>query len=184
MSPEQPTDNIQIKKPTSRLLRYKQHILAALLDTRLIINSFIIVSSLMTLLTTHAFSLVYNQIITTIYGGLILFFYWTTRHDNNSVLFWHQLLHWFGMLITCIILTAVTSSELINSYQAGQFLSVLLGFSLFLSGVYGDTSFIISGLYVLSLNFTRVTFSSYLLKFTALLQPVFYCYFSLSLSSP
>ncbi len=159
MSTEQPIENTQIKKTNSRISQYKQHTLAAFLEARFTINSFIIFSSLIGLMTTHVFSLSYNQILTAIYSGLLLLFYWAKRHDDDTVLFWHQVLHWAGMLIACIILTANVTSELINSPQAGQLLSVLLGFSLFLSGVYGDTSFMLSGLYVLSLNFIRVSFS-------------------------
>ena len=81
--------------------------------------------------------------------GLTLWLYWYifyNQQQEQNITIWHQLLHWCGTLITVYALSLFVSSGIIAANQAGVITLMILSFSLFLSGVYTDTVFILLGI--------------------------------------
>ena len=148
-------ENIEVQtinqniKPAHKV---KQKIVNRLTAPHFIINSIIIITALTGLGFKGAPYFIYNQIMSLLYGASAIFFYWSTREHDNSILFWHQTLHWIGLMIITFILSMYIRSGIITSSQAGLTLLLFLAFSLFLSGLYGHISFMLSGLYIMTLT--------------------------------
>jgi hypothetical protein len=162
MSIENTEDESNIEKTHITTHATHTQTLRRLINIQFIINSIIITTALIGLAFKGPSYFTYNQIMSVFYGSLSLGYYWSKRHNDDSLLFYHQTLHWIGLLIASYILSLYVKSELINDSQAGLVLLLILAFALFLSGLYGEISFMFTGLYIMSLAFITISFSSHL----------------------
>jgi len=91
----------------------------------------------------------FTQMLSITVCSLVLWLYWYIYHNHqldHGITIWHQLLHWCGTLISIYSLSLLVSSGMIAANQAGVVTLMILSFSLFLSGVYTDTIFILLGI--------------------------------------
>ena len=92
---------------------------------------------------------IFSQIMAGCYATLSLWLFWYLHRGEHKVhgsTIWHQLLHWLGLLLTVYITSIFVSTGVMASLQAGLMTLTLLALTVFLTGVYTDTSFILIGI--------------------------------------
>lgn len=92
---------------------------------------------------------VFSQIMAGLYAILSLWLFWYLHRGEHKVhtsTLWHQLLHWIGLLLAVYITSIFVSTGVMASLQAGLMTLTLLALTIFLAGVYTDTSFIFIGI--------------------------------------
>ena len=92
---------------------------------------------------------VFSQIMAGCYAILSLWLFWYLNRGEHKVhgsTIWHQLLHWLGLLLAVYITSIFVSTGVMASVQAGLMTLTLLALTVFLTGVYTDTSFMLIGI--------------------------------------
>jgi len=92
---------------------------------------------------------VYSQIMSGLYAILSLWLFWYLHRGEHKIhgsTIWHQLLHWVGLLLAVYITSVFVTAGVMASVQAGLMTLTLLALTIFLSGVYTDTSFMLIGI--------------------------------------
>lgn len=92
---------------------------------------------------------VFSQIMAGLYAVLSLWLFWYLHRGEHKVhgsTIWHQLLHWLGLLLAVYITSIFVSTGVMASVQAGLMTLTLLALTIFLAGVYTDTSFMLIGI--------------------------------------
>ena len=59
---------------------------------------------------------------------------------------WHEIWHWFGLLLAVFLLSKLVDMGFINQLQAGIQVLLLLALATFLAGVYIESTFIVVGI--------------------------------------
>lgn len=91
----------------------------------------------------------YSRIMAVIYALLSLWLFWYLhrgKHMIHGSTIWHQMLHWLGLLLAVYLTSIFVSTGVMGSTQAGLVTLVLLALTIFLAGVYTDTSFMLIGI--------------------------------------
>ena len=91
----------------------------------------------------------YSQIMAALYAMLSLWLFWYLHRGQHKVhgsTIWHQMLHWLGLLLVVYLTSIFVSTGVMGSTQAGLVTLTLLALTIFLAGVYTDTSFMLIGI--------------------------------------
>lgn len=102
----------------------------------------------------------YWRIITVLFGLLALGLSWYLRKNNQSfslALIWHEVLHWFFLIISMLIISVFVHVGIMGRMAASLAVLTLLSQSVFLAGIYIETTFLFIGL-VLALFTVCVAF--------------------------
>ena len=84
-----------------------------------------------------------------IYAILALWLSWYVKRQQQKVtpvLFWHEVLHWVGLICAIFLVSYLVHLGTISRFVAGVFQLILLSLAVFLAGVYIETTFIVIGL--------------------------------------
>lgn len=111
------------------------------------------------LLKVHAASyLVYTTLLGLLY---LLSAITLTQYTNDDPLFgplfWTQLLHWFGYLLSLYVVMMLMTLGTFTSTQAGLTNTLLLGLAAYLHGIYHDIAFIFLGLILIICALSMIT---------------------------
>jgi len=91
----------------------------------------------------------YSKIMAFLYAVLGLGLYGYLRRGEHAIhgsTLWHQLLHWLGLLLTIYITSIFVRTGVMANVQAGLMTLTLLSLTIFLAGVYTDSSFMLIGI--------------------------------------
>jgi len=91
----------------------------------------------------------YSRIMAVTYAALSIWLFWYLNRGEHKVhtsTIWHQILHWIGLLLTVYLISIFVSTGVMGSTQAGLVTLTVLALTIFLAGVYTDTSFILIGI--------------------------------------
>lgn len=91
----------------------------------------------------------YSRVMALLYASLSIWLFWYLNRGNHKLTtstLWHQLLHWFGLLIASYLVSIFVNTGLMGSLQAGFVTLTLLALTIFLAGVYSNFSFMLIGL--------------------------------------
>ncbi len=91
----------------------------------------------------------YWRAITPIYGLLCLFTSWYLRKKNQvitSIKLWHEVLHWVGLFGGVVLISSFVDRGIMSRFAAGVSILTLLGFSVYIAGIYIERSFIVIGI--------------------------------------
>lgn len=92
---------------------------------------------------------IYWRTMTPIYALLCIGLSLYLRHmklSDTLVTVWHEIWHWFGLLLAVFVLSKLVDMGFMNHLQAGVQVLLLLALATFLAGVYIDSTFIITGI--------------------------------------
>ncbi len=91
---------------------------------------------------------IYSCAMAFAYAILSVGLFWYLNHQNKSyyITFWHQILHWLGLGIALYLTAIFIRTGLMTHMQAGLATLVLLALTVFVMGVYTDSSFMLIGL--------------------------------------
>jgi len=92
---------------------------------------------------------IYSRIMAGLYAILSLWLFWYLHRGQHKVhgsTIWHQMLHWLGLLLAVYLTSIFVSTGVMGSTQAGLVTLTLLSLTIFLAGVYTDTSFMLIGI--------------------------------------
>ena len=90
----------------------------------------------------------YWRLITPIYALLSLWMSWYL-HPKDEFTFseiWHEMLHWFGLILAIYLLSKFVSIGLVGRFEAGLMALSMLALTTFLAGIYIEVTFIFIGL--------------------------------------
>ncbi len=91
---------------------------------------------------------VYSRIMALSYAILSIWLFWYCHrgeHKIHTSTFWHQLLHWLGLMLAIYITSLFVDSGVMGSVQAGLVTLILLALAVFLAGVYTSAAFMFIG---------------------------------------
>src|SRR3972149_3450015 len=91
----------------------------------------------------------YWIVVSVLYVFSSLFLSWYLRHKEEShavALIWHEIFHWFGLLLSVYLVTELVRIGMLNRFAASLVVVTLLGLSTFLAGVYIEKTFLLIGL--------------------------------------
>lgn len=91
----------------------------------------------------------YSRIMAVLYAILSLWLFWYLHRGEHKVhasTIWHQMLHWLGLLLAVYLTSIFVSTGVMGTTQAGLVTLTLLALTIFLAGVYTDTSFMLIGI--------------------------------------
>ncbi|MEX0962207.1 MAG: hypothetical protein WDZ28_05070 [Simkaniaceae bacterium] len=91
----------------------------------------------------------YWRIMVPVFALICLFFSWYLRREKESVSLvkvWHEILHWIGLMLAVLLVSVFVSHGIMSRFGASLQVLTLLSFSLFLAGVYIETSFMPIGI--------------------------------------
>lgn len=115
----------------------------------------------------------YSQVMAVSYAGMSIWLFWYLHRGEQSVsgsTIWHQLLHWVGLLLAVYITSIFVSTGVMASVQAGLMTLTLLALTIFLAGVYTDSSFLLIGVALAVFAAGAALIQAYL---SALMIPIF-----------
>ena len=107
-----------------------------------------------------------------LYALLSLWLFWYLHRGEHKVhggTIWHQLLHWLGLLLAVYITSIFVRTGVMASLQAGLMTLTLLALTIFLAGIYTDTSFMLIGITLAIFAASAALLQAYL---SALMIPV------------
>lgn len=78
----------------------------------------------------------YSRIMALLYAALSVGLFLVSNRQHVFATFWHQMLHWLGLLLAILVLMIYVRTGVISTLQAGLVTLLLLGFSIFLAGIY------------------------------------------------
>lgn len=84
-----------------------------------------------------------------VFAGLALWLSWYLRRKSESyslLSLWHELLHWLGFIGAIFLLSFFVNQGLVGRFEASLFALTLTGLSVFLAGVYIETTFLFVGI--------------------------------------
>lgn len=84
-----------------------------------------------------------------VYAVLALWLSWYVRKKVSKITpitLWHELFHWAGLIAAVFMVSFFVEHGIISRFVAGLFDLTLLAFSLFLAGIYIETTFIFIGI--------------------------------------
>jgi len=91
----------------------------------------------------------YSRIMAGLYAILSLWLFWYLHRGEHKIhgsTIWHQMLHWLGLLLAVYLTSIFVSTGIMGTTQAGLVTLTLLALTIFLAGVYTDTSFMLIGI--------------------------------------
>lgn len=92
---------------------------------------------------------VYSQVMALLYALLSLWLYWYLHRGQSReqlrTTFWHQLLHWFALLMSIYLIAVFVHTGILAANQAGLVTLTLLALTIFTAGLYVDISFVVIG---------------------------------------
>ena len=154
---------------------------------RLIVSFILLALSLVGLIVTMAKiakAWDYWRIMVPIFAVVCLWLSWYLRRDAQKPLrfmhtIWQELLHWLGLLVAVYIIMLFVKSGIMGHVEAGLMVITLLAFSLFVSGVYVESSFIWISmvLAIFAVGSTYVTAYLYVIVIPAILIAALLIYF-------
>lgn len=107
----------------------------------------------------------YLWIISIVFAGLCLGLSWYLRHHDQKLgwsTIWHELFHWFGMVIAIFLVSRFVSIGIVGRFEAALMVMTLLSFSTFLAGVYIDLTFVVIGIVLGLFTFSSAYLAEYL----------------------
>ena len=90
----------------------------------------------------------YWRIATVVFALLALWLSWYLRkhqHSLSPVKLWHEVLHWVCLLATVLIMSILVKIGMIGRFEASLCILTLLAQSVFLAGIYIETTFLFVG---------------------------------------
>jgi len=91
----------------------------------------------------------YWRIATLIFALLALWLSWYLRRKQQSlspVKLWHEVLHWIGLMVTVLMVSVFVKIGIIGRFEASLCILALLAQSVFLAGIYIETTFLFVGI--------------------------------------
>ena len=91
----------------------------------------------------------YWRVATPIFALLALWLSWYLRKNQHSlspVKLWHELLHWVCLIATVLIISILVKIGIIGRFEASLCVLTLLAQSVFLAGIYIETTFLFVGI--------------------------------------
>lgn len=90
----------------------------------------------------------YWRIITPVYALISLLMSWYLRKNEKFSFseLWHELLHWFGLILAIYLLSKFVSIGVMGRFEAGLVALSMLALTTFLAGIYIEVTFIFIGL--------------------------------------
>lgn len=143
--------------------------------TRLIICGIMLLMALLSafLMDVHSKGYwVYSQILCLVYAVLSLFLYWQNNrgdHRHRRTSFWHQILHWLGLLAVLYIIDLFVRAGIVGNTSAGVITMLLLAYTLYSVGLYSDFLLIFIGIALAAVAVCYALIQSYL---TLIMVPV------------
>jgi len=90
----------------------------------------------------------YWRIMVPIYALLCLFLSWYLRkrkHAVSPVTVWHELVQWAGLALSVYLVSIFVKIGLLGRFEAGLVVLTLLSLTIFIAGIYVETTFILIG---------------------------------------
>ena len=118
---------------------------------RFIVSLLLLILGFLGLIVTDVFKdggWLYWRIITPVYALLSLWMSWYLR-DKEDFSFsdlWHEILHWFGLILAIYLLSKFVSIGVMGRFEAGLVALSMLALTTFLAGIYIEVTFIFIGL--------------------------------------
>lgn len=75
-----------------------------------------------------------------------LSWYVSRSHKVEKSVVWHEILHWFALLMAVYIVASIVRNGVVSELVGALFVLILLALTLFLAGVYFDSMFLIIGI--------------------------------------
>ncbi len=91
----------------------------------------------------------YWKWIVPVYAILALWLSWYVKRETNVVspiTLWYELIHWAGLILAIFLVSSFVSLGSVSRFTAGLFDLTLLGFGVFLAGVYIERTFLFVGI--------------------------------------
>lgn len=108
---------------------------------------------------------VFTCIMAAIDAVLCIWLVWyVKRHDGTSFPgnLWHMILHWIGLLAILYLITAFVSRGTLDVTEAGLIALMVLALTLYLAGIYTDTTFMLIGITLAILAAGTILVKAYL----------------------
>lgn len=84
-----------------------------------------------------------------VFACLCLFLSWYLRHKQrvmSATTIWHEVVQWFGLVLTVYLISVFVKIGLIGRFQAGLVVLVLLALNIFITGIYVESTFFVIGI--------------------------------------
>ncbi len=118
---------------------------------RFVVSLFLLILGFLGLIATDIFQdggWLYWRLITPVYAFASLWMSWYLREKEGFSFsdLWHEILHWFGLVLALYLLSKFVSIGLIGRFEAGLVALAMLALTTFLAGIYIEATFIFIGL--------------------------------------
>jgi hypothetical protein len=110
----------------------------------------------------------YWKWIVFVYALLALALSWYIKRQTSVLhptALWHELLHWIGLIATVYLVSYYAHLGVMSRFVAGLIQLTLLGFGVFLAGIYIETTFLLVGLMLGLFALISAAVSEYLYAF-------------------
>lgn len=108
---------------------------------------------------------IFTYIMAVVDALLSIWLVWYIKNKNGSSFVgntWHVVMHWLGLMAVMYIITMFVDRGVVSQTEAGLIALVVLAFTLYLAGIYTDTTFILIGITLAILAIGIILLKSYL----------------------
>jgi hypothetical protein len=94
----------------------------------------------------------YWRWVVPVYAILALWLSWYLKRQKKGsgpvspITLWHEVLHWMGLICAIFLVSHLVHLGMVGRFIAGIFQLILLSLSVFLAGIYIETTFILIGI--------------------------------------
>lgn len=91
----------------------------------------------------------YWRMMVPVYAILCIFLSWYLRSRRKIMTvatIWHELAQWFGLILAVYLISTFVNIGLMGRFEAGLVVLTLLALTIFIAGIYVETTFILIGL--------------------------------------
>lgn len=147
-------------KPSPSSKRRKARLVVSLIMLALAFVSLIIMG-------LHKAYWVFTCIMAGVDAVLSIWLVWYVRRNRNDGPtfpgnLWHMILHWIGLVAVMYLIAVFINRGVISHTEAGLFALLVLALTLYLAGIYTDTTFMLIGFVLALIAAGAILISAYL----------------------
>ncbi len=135
---------------------------------RLVVSLIMLILALVSLLIIeiHRAYWIFVSIMSGVDALLAIWLVWYVQRNEASPFpgnLWHMILHWIGLVATLYLIALFVERGVISQTEAALFALILLALTLYLAGIYTDTTFMLIGITLAIMAGGSILIKSYLL---------------------
>ncbi len=134
---------------------------------RLVVSSIMLILAFISLfiIETHRVYWIFTYVMAGVDALLAIWLVWYVRRNDAASFpgnLWHMILHWLGLVAALYILAVFVDRGAVSQPEAAWFALILLSLTLYLAGIYTDTTFMLIGVTLAILAVGSLLIKAYL----------------------